>query len=223
MTTASASTLTPHSGPSDEIDLVSNEMVRTFAKLSADEKRKHLEKLHAMMAADVPDGTAASNRQKFNQEQRQWMETQLNIETELEEQLEAIGFSKESQDKIAELFHRAVEDRANNDPLRQGIVELLRTSIDPFIDDESLDIVQLLANRIEQLETQIQDVETENYELAKSILDGEESITNPSNSRMPKKSTIEECMFSPTEDADALQEQEVHSRIMQQYLRGFGE
>jgi hypothetical protein len=145
-------------------------------------------------------------------------------EEALEEQLAELGFTADALPRIAELFHEAVQQGIADYPFQKALTEALANcTINPFITDEDLNVVELLANRIEELVEKISEIEAESEEIAREIIHGLAAEEAISTSRVPKKSTIEECMLSPTEDADALQEQQAHSRIMQQYLRGFGE
>jgi hypothetical protein len=234
--TAAAETLRPSSSQGDDLELIANQMIRNFSKLSPTQKRKTLE---AMMGAGgvsafsddadaIPSGTAASSR-KFNQEQISWLQQQLDDEKmfkeQLETQLESIGFGKESQAKVETLFFDAV--RSNSDSFKNAIEALLDECCpNPFITDEDLDIVQLLAAKVEELESKIQTQERENEEIALEIIAGLANEETATEQRVPKRSTVNDWLCeSHEEDNDCLynEQQQVKDARMAQYLRGFGE
>jgi hypothetical protein len=207
-----AGSLRPSSREHDSIELIDNEMVRNFSKLNPEQKRKHLEKLHAIMST-APDGTASSNRQKFNKE-------------EVKEALMDLGFESAALDQISEMFHRFVDERVDEDPLRRGIAELLEDPLNPFNPSvmNHVDVTENLAAKISDLEEKISQQETENELLALAIISDleEQQQQTTSEERSRKRSTVnEEMCESHPEDDDCLYNpnNQVGSRRMEQYLK----
>ncbi len=79
-----------------------------------------------------------------------------DFDQELSDCLERMGFNEETKQKCADLFYDAIEQRLfhQDDEFRQNLAELLNDyTPNPFIVlDERIDVVQMLANRIQELE-----------------------------------------------------------------------
>jgi hypothetical protein len=148
------------------------------------------------------------------------------FDNQLNDCLEKMGFNEENKQTAANLFFEAVEQRLfhSDDDFRAAIGVLLKDyAPSPFLPDQTINAAELLANKIEQLQNDIENVETQN-----AIMNGElrESLREePKAHRLPKKSSIEECLNTPDEDnADALfneGQNHVADPMMRKYLETF--
>jgi hypothetical protein len=147
----------------------------------------------------------------------------------LQVQLEAIGFTKDAQERAAALFFQAVEERLNtDDPFRQALVKSLSDCVpSPFISFEDLNLVEMLAKKVQELENNIAYVKNENLKLAPELLEeiAEETFKPPPvESKSPKRSTINECLLEPDLEAeDAYYNQKPYTGGMEQYLKAMGD
>jgi hypothetical protein len=125
------------------------------------------------------------------------------------------------------LFSQVVAER--NGTFRQRFVELLSDCCpSPFISDEKLDLVEMLANKVQELEANITYVESENASLVEELRqDLQQESNNDHYSKPRKRSSINECMFEPDEsNEDALfnnNRPEVADARMRSYLKAMGE
>jgi hypothetical protein len=231
-----ASSLNSKSMAYDDFQDDVDQAIAHFQKLNATQKERYLDAIQQKMndaatgkgtfgaklhkpyqdGAGAPD--AAERNRKFNREEFDFIEW----ENDLADTLEAMGFTKEAREKAAELFYEAIENRlfhADSD-FQTKIKEILNDfTTNPFTSDETLDVAEQLANRIEELEAQIAAVEAEKKQLMKEILSAlppqEEPLAN--EKRAPKRSTVEDHLFEANEDnADNLYN--VNEREKYQYL-----
>jgi hypothetical protein len=210
--TFAASTLEPKSQAYDDNDADVKAAIDAFNRLNNAQKARHIDFLQSVF-----QDSAWARSKNANDA--------ANLKSALDLTLEESGFTDEAKEKCAKLFFEAVEDK--HSPLRARIVELVNEySPSPFLPDEQLDVMVMLAERIDELETDIADVEGENEELWHEIQLNLKNNSSPTKERRPKRSTVEENMLEPDENnADALfnEQTKYFDPQMRQYLRAMGE
>jgi hypothetical protein len=188
-----------------------------FTTLSAEQKQRHLATIQSIMMDGVNEELDWPTVAEFLSEGE--------IEDQLQAQLEEAGFSRDTQEKLADIFFQTIEERLAHDPFRQGLRELLNNYLppSPFISDEELDLVELLGNRINELQDQIAFVEQESEQIRQELHDNEKCNEALDLPRSPKKSSLNEFLNEPTNEENAFnEEQQVGDARMRNYLRYFG-
>jgi hypothetical protein len=211
--TPAGDTLHPSSLSDDDAALA----VELFRRMNQNQRLRHLDYLNQVFndsaackpGAGVPDKTAERNR-TFNREDIIDLDKEefdlMEFDNDLYETLEGMGFNEETKQKCGELFYEAVEQRLfhEDSAFRAKVIEILEDfTSNPFNSDETIDAAEALANRIEELESQIAYVENENQQLYGEISQiHEETMAEdiPATERTPKRSTIEEHLFEADEE-----------------------
>jgi hypothetical protein len=206
-------------------------------KMNQEQKARYLDMVQKMFrdsawrksGAGVPEGAAKKNRRdhKFNKEDFDI----AKFDNDLSDCLESFGFDEETKQKAGDLFFEAVEARLfhEDDEFRQQLCELLEGCVpSPFISNEDLDIVEILANRVADLEDTLEYVESENEALEEEIraevddykahLQQHEALSF----RSPKKSSIDEWMLESDErNADALFNEDSGTNVGDPEMRAY--
>jgi hypothetical protein len=211
--TPSADTLHPSSVSDDDAALA----VELFKKMNQNQRLRHLDYLNKVFddsaawkpGAGVPDKTAERNR-TFNRQDVVDLEKEefdlMEFDNDLHQTLEDMGMNEDTLQRCGELFYEAVEQRLfhDDDEFRRRVGEILEDfTSNPFNSDETIDAAEALANRIEELESQIAYVENENRQLYSEISQiHKETMAEefPAEERTPKRSTIEEHLFEADEE-----------------------
>jgi hypothetical protein len=247
-----ASTLRPKSRPMDEIDANKPDWLQAieiYHKLSAEQKARHLDYVQRMLqdsgwskpGAGLPDADSVAKKNRAFKEENE------SFEEELDSTLDAFNFTEEAKNKAANLFYAAIENKQSS--LRSDLVELVAQYCpSPFLEDEQLDLIEILAEKIQELEAAIAHANRERDELleeikhklsescsldestanqlwssADSIEEFEQSLkTKLRAEKAPKQSTIEEYLEFTDPDQEWLGEED-QSYIdpqMRKYLDG---
>jgi hypothetical protein len=137
---------------------------------------------------------------------------------ELRESLEGFGFSSENQQRVEELFNSRVQETFKN-----KLGQLLQESPpSPFLSDKQINVVELLAERINELEAAIAYCEDENEILIEEIKRKETAGKQRRKERMPKNShALEESLEWVDPDSELITEQKYVNPRMREYLRYF--
>jgi hypothetical protein len=142
-----------------------------------------------------------------------------NIRDNLGATLDDEGFSEGAKQKATELFFSAV---ANKDSaLRDGLAQLLGI-YSPML--EGSDVIDAIADRIQQLEADIAYVERENENLKLSRKEklSEDFLRQATQAeRTPKKSYVADDLEAINEDATFAQGEKYIDPRMRQYMRYF--
>jgi hypothetical protein len=136
---------------------------------------------------------------------------------ELRESLEGFGFSSENQQRVEELFNRRVEESAS--VFKNKLGQLLQeSSPSPFLSDKQINVVELLAERINELEAAIAYCENENENLIEEIKRKEAKQT-VRKERTPKKSVVAEYMeFVDESNSELMREEPYVDPRMKSYI-----
>ena len=196
MTAASDSLKDATKTKDDTTDLV--RALEIMMGLNADQKQRYLEFLKKSLddfdvwkpGSGVPDDYAAKSRNSLKRN-----------EEVLQESLEQAfpDFTPELQQRIADLFYQCVSQQTLSDALQ----ELFRANPQfSLLFGEQLDVAELLANHIQNLEGAIASVKEENYQIATEIetLDEETMFPQPRKSQKLKRSYIDEDMLTADEE-----------------------
>lgn len=214
--TAAQSSLHPKSRPADEMEV--KKLFDVYSQLNQKHRSDFLEYLkdfekRSHSGLGVPDGDAEKNR-KYHKE-------------ELSEALSDIGFTEEAQEKVTDMFWEAVRHKTEEEaPFRKQLQDLVsQYSPSPFLNDYSLDTIERLALRVDELEGLCEMVEHQSEVLREEIIAKEqdkilkEEVSR--HKRPVRRSLIEETMLEPDEsNADCLfNEEERHiDPKMKRYL-----
>ena len=182
-----------------------------FMKLAPDEQEKQLDFLEKALADSGGDLGAvvhsARNRASYKPnggtaagaEKMKKLKTNEELAEEIEELMKQSGFSPEFQQQAAELFIEAVEDKAETVAIGSKLREMFRDNPHfslMFADDEQIDAVELLANRIEELEYAIAECEEESAILRAESL-SEEVVFAPSKPTRSRRNLSEDFEANP--------------------------
>lgn len=224
--TFAASTLNAKSRDHDDIEIISAAINRML-ELNDGQRTRHLDLVRKILdAAATGKGTFSAELLKPHQDgagvgattnRRRGDKTN----EEVEQALVNLGFNEDALPKAAELFYSAVEARLMDDPFQSRLAALLQEyCLNPWVDD--LDVVELLAAKVLELEEEIAEVEAESATLAKDILNILPEEIN--SERSPKRSSVNNLMCEGDEtNADALfnEQQVVGDARMRNYLQYF--
>jgi len=138
-------------------DDAAEKAVEIFKSMNVAQKKRHLDFLHHKVFNDSAWATAGTGKAEknipFNQQEEEldWkIVAEFLAEDQLQECLEEVGFSREVQERLTDIFFKAVEERVGHDPFRKRVQEILDqySPPSPFITDEEIDACELLGNRI---------------------------------------------------------------------------
>src|SRR5262249_46012599 len=125
--------------------------------------------------AGVADDTTSKNRQDYHKYHKEDAEFDLmEFDNNLHKTLQDMGMNEEALQRCGELFFEAVAQRLfhEDSEFRTKVIEILNDfTTNPFHSDETIDVAEALANRIEELETQIAYVENENRQLYDEVVE----------------------------------------------------
>ncbi len=237
-TTNAAGSLHPKSQAFDDFEADVQQAIENFQRLNANQKARYIDYLQKVFddSAWAKHGVKRKGKNvPFNKENEgtDWPTVaQALVESEMKERMEALfdkmGFTAEARQQAADLFFEAVEQRLNHedDAFRQSLADLLNGySPSPFISNEEINAAELLASRIQELETALAYVQSENAQLVEEINQSlvEETASRPSH-RSGKRSTVNDLMCEADEEnSDALfNENNRGNSQMEQYLKAFG-
>jgi hypothetical protein len=164
--------------PSDAIDDNKPDWLQAieiYHKLSAEQKARHLDYVQRMLqdsgwpkpGAGLPDADNVAKKNRAFKEENE----SSSFDEELDSTLEAFGFTEEAKGKAANLFYEAVaEQRDRNSPLRSDLVKLVAEYCpSPFLPEEEINVIEILAERIQELEAAIDQIDREKDELYEEI------------------------------------------------------
>jgi hypothetical protein len=146
----------------------------------------------------LPDDETAKRNRKFNKEE---------VEQELNEIFPE--FDETAKNKVSEIFFEAVERRINEDESFKAAVGqlLFGDAVNPFWPDADLNLIEILANKIAELEESIATVEAEADEIAQDLISHDASLKEERlieaaarSSKPMKQSTVELYLEEASED-----------------------
>jgi hypothetical protein len=180
--------------------------------------------------SQLPDDTSTKT-QNFNDEENDWKTvSEMLADEQFEEELEQIGFNRESKEKLRTIFLQTIEDRVNSlEPLRSVIQEAMSRFVEengfsPFIDDQQLNVVELLANKIQTLEADLEIVENANAELRDENNNLQEETDGwfAPPTKKSRHSTVGDLLLEPTNDEDVFSnESQGGDPMVRRYLEAF--
>jgi hypothetical protein len=247
--TNAAATLRPKSKSFDELGMnkAASDAIEAYKVLNQNQAVRHREMVKQILqgqawaksGAGIPDpeNLAKKNRASIRSEEEETAMdyfAKLNVEhrraylemieeiqkeeqkEELAANLECCGFSQENQKKVENLFYEAAE----NSPLKRGLVKLLEAYCpSPFFSQKKLDVIELLAERINELESVLEVVETESASLREEIRLKEATESLKREERTPKKSVVAEYMeFVDESNSELMREEPYVDPRMKSYI-----
>ena len=253
-TTHAGPTLHPKSMDHDDLQII-DAAIKRMMELNGDQRNRHFSTVQKMLDAAATgtgrfgallhepyrNGAGVSGHARHpTTTKEEFVDADgdfdlVKYDNALSDNLDAMGMNEETRQRAAELFFEAVEARLfhEDDEFRQQLYELLEDCVpSPFISNEDLDIVEILANRVADLEDALEYVESENEALEEEIraevddykadLQQHEAL----NFRSPKKSSINEWMLESDEsNADALFNEDREAHVgdleMRAYLNAY--
>jgi len=253
-TTHAGPTLHPKSMDHDDLQII-DAAIKRMMELNGDQRNRHFSMVQKMLDAAATgtgrfgdllhepyrNGAGVSGHARHpTTTKEEFVDADgdfdlVKYDNALSDNLDAMGMNEETRQRAAELFFEAVEARLfhDDDEFRQQLYELLEDCVpSPFISNEDLDIVEILANRVADLEDALEYVESENEALEEEIRaeadDYRADLAEHEAAlfRSPKKSSINEWMLEADEsNADALfnedREQHVGDPEMRAYLNAY--
>jgi hypothetical protein len=178
-----------------------------FQKLAPDEQEAHLDWLEQPLkyhdsGDGVPDGTAEKNRASLKNAQKAKKTPKLK-RAEIEAVIkETFGASNTQLDKFVDVFLEAVESRAETVAFGNKIRELFESipyySL-MFADDETIDAVELLSDRINDLEEGLQYAAEERAILEQELLERQSALAEETlfNNDAPSRSVAKRRSLDP--------------------------
>jgi hypothetical protein len=252
--TDAAGTLHPKSRPYDEMGGNANvdATLDIYQRLNQNQKVRHRELVQDVLQSswrkkgggiNDPENAATKNRKSvLSKEQREAMDeeereamdyfTAMRGEArakylamlqneELRKSLECFGFSSENQQRVEELFNNRVQETVKN-KLGQLLQE---NSPSPFVSNKQLDVIEILAEKIQELEEAIADTEQNSQELREEIrhkeATAEQARKLQRTQRVPKRSTVAEYLEEVDPDSTLMREEKYVDPRMREYLRFF--
>jgi hypothetical protein len=226
--TTAAALLQPKSRGYDDFEDDIKKAVEHFNSLSDANKQTFVNYLRKVLSTH---GNAAwkkslpAENEPCKDENVEWFTVaEVLAQSTIEEELEDLGFTKDALPKAAELFYDALEERLSHDPFRQRLDELFaELSPSPFNSSEDINVMEVLAQQIEDLEAAIESVERENRMIANDIrqtLPPKEGKVE----RAPRRSNISEQLESTDNDGAVwTEEKKCIDPRMKLYLRALGD
>jgi hypothetical protein len=234
--TYSQSTLHLKSQAFDDFDADVKAAVEYYQNLSANQKARYVDYLTKVFN-DSPWVRNLARKGKDIAEENDWPSVAEFLSSQ-EDELELIldeqaNLTPEFKEKATQLFFRAVDAKIfHSQPLMRTINEFIAEwHMTPWISDEELDAVELLANNIRRLEECLEEVAEEKQRLLGEIEEIQQrgnlheetgaGFYQTSPNKKVKHSTIDEYLLQPTEDFDETEQQRVGDFRMRQYLEQF--
>jgi hypothetical protein len=157
------------------------ETLAAFMKLAPEHKARTLEWLNNSLADAIPDGTAKKNRKsrsKYVEKNKQSMKSGYKPSLTNEELDELLSqafpdFTPGLRQQFAGVFLKAVSETSLRESVLQVISENPDSGFELLFNEEQLDMCRLLVDRIESLEQFISEIESENLELARNIVENQ--------------------------------------------------
>lgn len=234
--TAASASLHPKSRDYDDFEDDVAQAIEHYQSLNAKQKERYLEFLKTLVGSGTGIPPGANAPKNFNKEEWDWptvrdlLLSENEFDEEMEQQLESMGFADENLQKAAQLFQEEVQARLDNTPFRQALLELLNDyTPSAFITDKEIDAVEMLANKILNLQDNIEYIERENATIVaetQNLQNLPENQNTNEPERRPKRSTIERYMLEADEaNSDCLynEAEQIKDARMRSYLKYFGE